>query len=205
MNHALDAALAGLFDFAGMYPPASLGLEEALQASASFPKTLKRPGLVGADLVLGVDKLRELDARALAGNGFAGGRPFRACLLGAPLQSPAHDFSEDRGRIQAFNGAGEERRIVSYEFKLESGGRVHREDLKGLLAGARSLPGDILVFAEPDLSGPSFSDILRELGAALADLNEQGEGPRIGLKVRGAGPTAVDAPRLAHAIIEVCR
>ncbi len=47
---ALDALTNGLFDYAGMFPPAALSFPDALAESATFQQALSRPSIVGADM-----------------------------------------------------------------------------------------------------------------------------------------------------------
>lgn len=88
--NALHALTEGLFDYAGMFPPASRSLEEAIEESIAFPSALRNPRLVGGDLVCGSEKLQQLkellprwtDARR---------RPLGLCLLMPELGSKAWD------------------------------------------------------------------------------------------------------------------
>lgn len=177
-----EPALRGLFDHAGMFPPAHLALGPALRDAAAFPSRLHRPGIVGADLVLAWKDWPQLTEAALDEAGFAG-RPCRVAVVGVPLA----DGPKVAAALAARNVEGTRTPVASLE--------VHAEgDLDAVLAratvtGARGIP----VFLEPRWA----PDRLRGQAEAVAGLlREQGAG----LKVRCAGPTAVDRATLAAAV-----
>lgn len=195
---ALDDLLKGLFDYAGMFPPASLPFEEALERSARLPTLLKRPPLVGSDFVMGADLLQALDKETLARCGFARERKVRICALGSPLGSPGcrpladgvARFNSQRWAVSAPES------VVSYELRLP-GELFDRpgEALVGVEALREALRGDVRLFLEPDWPKDQWQARLG-LFPWLAKLNRPGAVP-VGLKVRASGPTAVDAAALA--------
>ncbi|HVE12131.1 MAG TPA: hypothetical protein VNI01_01940, partial [Elusimicrobiota bacterium] len=124
----LEALLEGLFDYAGTFAPASLPLDEALRESASFKTTLRRPGMVAADIVLPARELASLGERV---------RGLRACALG----------SWDSLRVDASAAAAGAASLLSLEVRLPASGRPREA------AAARDrLPSGARLFLEPDFS-----------------------------------------------------
>lgn len=179
---ATEPALRGLFDHAGMFPPAQKPLPAALADAAAFPRLLHRPGLVGANLVLPFPQWPQLDDAALAQAGFQG--ECRVALVGVPL-AQALDAARAVG---LHNQRTPHRPAVSLEVHAE--GDVDQAQVKALVRAAAGVP----VFLEPKWP----ADHLRSEAARLCRNLKAGGA---GLKVRCAGPTALDRPALAAALI----
>lgn len=168
-----EAALRGLFDHAGMFPPAQKPLADALADAAGFPRSLARPGIVGADLVLPWSQWSNLTTATLDKAGFRG--TCKVALVGLDLAAlPA--------AIAVVSTAPPRIRVVSLEASFE--GAPAPESWP-------SAPSGIQLFLEPKWMPNQWTATAAE--ALCRNLRERG----FGLKVRCAGPTAVDAKALA--------
>jgi hypothetical protein len=180
----LELLVGGLFDYAGMFPPASLAFEEMLRTASRFGETLSRPWLVGAEAVIQADRLVGMTPDLLLSSGFASPLHARVALLGG-LDVPEM-LSETV--------------LVSWETKIEA------LDPPKVRAAAESANRQGMRFyVEPQWAPAQWRDRVSGLAAVLGDLNKQISGPGVGLKVRGSGPTAIDAPALAAVIAAVNR
>ena len=56
----LELLLQSRFDYAGMFPPAKLSLEQALREAINLRDTLARPHLLAAELVVDSNRLAEI-------------------------------------------------------------------------------------------------------------------------------------------------
>lgn len=171
-----EPALRGLFDHAGMFPPAQLPLAPALKDAASFARRLRRPGLVGADLVISWKDWPQLDAAALAAAGFNG--TCKAAVVGVALAD---------GPAVAAQLAKPGVRVVSLEVHVE--GDVDADALRRTVAAARGVP----VCIEPRWPAA-------KVAAHAGHVALVAKACGAGLKVRCAGPTALDRPALAAAV-----
>ncbi len=181
-----EAALRGLFDHAGMFPPAAKSFGEALRDAARFPATLKRPEMVGADMVMPFQEWAGLTPDALRAAGFASGRVFRVAVVGVPLADAA-DAAEVVGRHNR-STFGRSAPVVSLEVHFE--GPVGDVSLTGL----RSKANGATLFVEPKWDAAAW-------GAGLDGLCSVLRRDGAGLKFRCAGATAVDRATLV-AIVE---
>ncbi len=167
--------LEGLFDYAGMFPPAALSFEEALRESHQFPSALKRRELVGSDMVLTPENLAKLTPAAL--DALEWDRPCRVCLVGvgpdAVERHAAGEFPVPDERVE----------IVALEAVIAS-----PEDVARLASP--------LAYAEPRWSHDEW---LAHGPAYFSQLEEHG----VGAKVRCAGPHALAAPTMAYVIENV--
>lgn len=177
-----EPALRGLFDHAGMFPPASKHLAAALADAATFPGSLQRPGLVGADLVIAWKDWPRLDGEALRAAGFQG--TCRVAVVGATQEQGLEVARAIAGRDAEARRAV---RVVSLE--VHSDGALDPAVLRPTALAARG----VAVFAEP--RWPS-GRLVKDVGAAAATAKAAG----VGLKVRCAGPTATDRPALAACV-----
>lgn len=182
-----EPALRGLFDHAGMFPPAQLSLEAALSDAAGFLRTLRRPGLVGADLVVAWKDWPRLDEAALRKAGFAG-RPCRVALVGLTPDDMGALGADVVRRATAGKSSVQ---VVSIEVHLDA------PDEKALLDGLSAWRTEVLggmatTYVEPRMPPDKLAPFLPRLAKML------GRGK--GLKLRCAGPHAVDRATLAKAI-----
>lgn len=177
-----EPALRGLFDHAGMFPPAAKSLPDALRDAAAFPRSLQRPGLVGADMVVAWKDWVQLDAKALAAAGFEGTRPCRIALVGVPLEQAAE--------AAAIAGAAPVARLPIVSLEVHAEGDVDADRLRRTVAAARGVP----VYLEPRWPATRVHD---HVGHVALVCKVAGAG----LKVRCAGATALDRPALAAAVV----
>ncbi len=194
---SLEPVLRGLFDYAGMFPPAALPFDQALAESARFPTSLRRPSLVANDLVLTPDALGKLDDAALERAGYAG-RPCNVCLVGVGLE----DAVDQAQAVVAFNEARRDSSVPQRIRTLE----IHHDSLEGAtetLRDARRAIGDVELYFEPKWDDPRMATHAAEAINMLHGL--QSDGQAIGFKARCAGPTAVRAPTLAAILAFVNR
>ncbi|MBM3270060.1 MAG: hypothetical protein FJZ01_20695 [Candidatus Sericytochromatia bacterium] len=178
----MRALLGGLFDYAGMFPPASLAFEDALRTAASFGNTLERPWLVGAEAVLGIERLGDLTPDFLLGCGFRSPLHVRVALLGT-LEVPE---------------VMSETVLASWEAGVED----WDPDAVRLAAAAAGRQG-MRFYVEPRWPPDRLEREVGGLADRLARINRQTAGPGAGIKVRGAGPTAIAPPALAAVIAAV--
>ena len=171
-----EPALRGLFDHAGMFPPAQLPLAPALKDAASVPKLLRRPGLVGADLVIAWKDWPQLDAAALAAAGLK--ETCKVAVVGVALAD---------GPAVAAQLAKPGVRVVSLEAHTE--GDVDADALRRTVTTARGVP----VYLEPRWPAA-------KVAAHAGHVALVAKACGAGLKVRCAGPTALDRTALAAAV-----
>ncbi len=183
---SLDTLTHGLFDYAGMFPPAALDFEDALRESAGFATALHRPGLVAADIVLTPEHWGKLDDAALDVAGFEGA--CTVCIVGVKLD----DAENVAQAIAARNQSDDRTRVVA----LEVSGELN-DDTAGTLRRIRATSG-VSIFYEP-----AGTDSERIPDAANLLHGLRSDGAPVGLKLRCAGPTACSADELAAAIREV--
>lgn len=188
---ALDLLVRELFDYAGMFPPASRSFEEALKESSSLHRSLTRPWMVAGDLVLDRENAEKLLAEDLFKHGFLA--PLKLCLLAS---GTAQENLSTAKKILSYADQGRPPiRIMSIEVKSSASEAPHviehyasfAQDAKALLA------------IEPDLSTPRWEAELREMVALLARTPY-----RPALKCRLTGPTGISAERLSSAIAATC-
>ncbi len=175
-----EPALRGLFDHAGMFPPAQLPLGPALRDAAGFAAKLRRPGLVGADLVVAWKDWPQLTQDALKAAGFQG--TCKVAVVGVPLVDGAKAASQ-----LAKPGV----KVVSLE--VHADGPIDPGQVKATVAAARGVP----VFVEPKWPP---AQVAANVGALCNGFHAAGAG----LKVRCAGPDALDRAALAAAVEAAC-
>jgi hypothetical protein len=183
-NSALHILLDRIFDYAGMFPPASRSFEDSLQESGSFRHTLKRPWMVASDLVLDTEHARKLLRVNLGIYPFA--HPLRVCLLA----------TEDPGSVTstALELGHKEPKVEISSIETKASPEAIPETLdyyRSLISSAGPLLG-----IEPNLSGEEWEAVLHHSVEAL-----KASHLRPALKCRLTGPTGISPERLASAII----
>jgi hypothetical protein len=189
----LPLLLNQLFDYAGMFPPAALSFEAAVQESCVLPRTLRRPWLVGSDLVLDTANARALSTRAPSELGFS--HTPRVCLLA----------TEDPPTVLTVARSLSESRTASSRYSISSlEVRVGAADVNDIVAayGDFSKSHSCILAIEPDLSTEHWQDELARCVQAIENLTPRY--PRLALKVRCSGPTGLNAHKLAHVIATTC-
>jgi len=190
----LPALLSNLFDYAGEFPPASEPFERALQLSAGFRTSLKRPYLVAADLVTSikhVETLRRIDLRQI---GFDPNATFKTCFLGSTIEGAQQELEA----ALTFNHIGNDgitRQILSFEIRINPDSIQTARVLSDLtqIAGSQR----ITLALEPDLSRDTWEKDCIESIELVKRLSDSSD---IVLKLRGNGPTAITRPKLAYII-----
>lgn len=200
MSTALESIVREIFDYAGLFPPASLDWEAALKNSAGFPTTLTRPHLVAADFVCSVTKLPELSAASLLELGFGESRIIDICSLGSEWNPNEGTISESRqAELQTITdfrdvpvGQKPRRRVISYEFALPGDLQPHENHLSVSLRNIKSFLREesLIIFLEPNLAAETWLEDLQLLSELMGNLNQHCQGPAVGLKIRCSGPKA---------------
>jgi hypothetical protein len=180
----MDTLLRGLFDYAGMFPPAALDFEDALATSARFGG-LDRPFLVGVDMVLTLDEAAKLTPAALKAAQYPR-HELLLCVVGINknnLRAAIEFAKEDHGivRVTAIEAATD----------LTENWIAERDELAEI---------GVDFYVEPRVSDTEWSANEATIWNFLDALNEGG---RVGLKVRATGPTALSAATFARIIGDV--
>lgn len=180
----MDTLLRGLFDYAGMFPPAALSFEGALAESARFGG-LDRPFLVGADMVLTLDEAAKLTPAALKTAQYPR-HELLLCLVGinkTNLQAAIDFAKQDHGivRVTAVEAATD----------LTEDWTAERDELAKL---------GVEFYVEPRVADADWDANEEAIWDFVDQLNNGG---RVGLKVRAAGPTALSAGTFARIIGDV--
>ena len=195
----LDRLVAGLFDYAGLCPPAALPFDEALRTSARLRLGLRRPGMVASDFVCGLERLDQVTAGKLAEAGWSPSRPFKVCVLGPPLAGPGSPKAAEQTAAVARAGAfgGRDLLAASYEAKCPVDCFGYRA-LKGLEALREGLGGFTLgLYVEPECSADAWDGALEKIFRFFDGLPPE---QRPGLKLRCSGPAAMGPEELARAL-----
>jgi hypothetical protein len=181
----LETLVGGLFDYAGMFPPANLELDAAIWESARSPR-LARPHMVAADLVVPVDDLLRLDEERMRMAGF-GDTEAKVCVVGVE----ATKLAQAVAKVQDFNAT---RAGILRVVSLETHGTTF--PAAALRDAIQALPRSQL-FIEPRMPDASWA---RNADGILRLLQRI---PGIGLKVRGSGATAIASGTLGWLIPQV--
>lgn len=184
---SLRILLDRLFDYAGMFPPASRSFEEALQESGSFRATLKRPWMIASDLVLDTEHARKLIGVNLGVYPFPS--PLRICLLGT--EDPESVMETVRQIAHKEPAVA----VSSVEIKGAPAAIAETIDQYASLVSS----GETTLALEPNLSGDDWEGALQQ---AVASLRKSPLRPA--LKCRLTGATGITAERFAAAIITSC-
>jgi hypothetical protein len=176
----LHTLLAGLIDYAGLFPPASLSMAEAVANYASY---LEGPDAWALGrFVVPVARLDEMAADAARYTG-ARAQPWRLSALAG------EDLADDAARIRTFNAAHAGRLLVDVvELRAPNG--------KAIDAAARAFSPECVVYLELPLDDDSrpLHELVRRAGARA--------------KARTGGTSAAafpDAPQLARFIARCAR
>ncbi|MFO0416447.1 MAG: hypothetical protein ACK5Y6_04090 [Pseudomonadota bacterium] len=184
---AFDLILKGLFDYAGMFPPAQRSFEQALAERASFVTTLQRPWMLGADIVLDVEHTRRL-AQVISPE-LVGGGSFAVCVLVTEGLAETKDCVTHLMQNAKKNRV--ELKVAAFEVRVSE---ANIAKVLGELGGYADQV-DALLALEPDLSGDNWRAVLE---ATLGEI--AAKRPGSALKCRLTGPTAIGPERLAAAI-----
>ena len=188
---SLRALLSYSIDYAGMFPPCSLGLEPALQNQAGYVRSLDS-WMLGA-FVLSVERF---DATRQLLSQFDAQHPLRVAALG-PKTANAHAFLEALDEADAAIRALSRHNVDLVSISHLEMFLPHDVDVVSLKE-ARSILGDLLVFweAPPDKAEQTI--------ALLAEFNSDADSPTFGYKLRTGGVTADAFPtsmQIAKALV----
>lgn len=181
MIHTRHALVRGLVDYAGLFPPAGLGMQEAVQRYASYQYRTDNWAL--ARLVVPVARLGEFETAfaALATADRATARFPIAAL-------PGPDLTADRAAIEAFNQRheGQPVRVESLELRVATVGDID--------AAAARLGTGLELYCEVPLSAdlPSMVSATRRIGA------------RAKIRMGGVKPVDFPAPEAVLAFLASC-
>jgi hypothetical protein len=179
--------LTRIFDYAGMFPPASLTFEEALLESSSFSSSLTRPWMIANDIVLDAQYARKLIGVNLGIYSLA--HPLRLCLIAT--EEPESVIATVRHLLCKEPQVA----VTSLEMKAIP---LDFPDTIGFYNDFATANGIQLVL-EPDLSGDDWESALT---TAITKLQQTQPNPA--LKCRLTGPQGISADRLATAIRATC-
>ena len=188
---SLRALLAHSIDYAGMFPPCSLGLDSAVRNQAEY--VLSRDEWMLGAFVLSAE---QFDAAKQLVSQFDAQHPLRIAALG-PKTASANAF------LEALDDADAATRSLSrHNVDLISISHLEMFLPKDVdvasLNEARSIVGDLPVFWE------SPPDTAEQTIALLAEFNSDADSPTFGYKLRTGGVTADAFPtsmQIAKALV----
>jgi hypothetical protein len=175
-----------------MFPPASLSFDEAVASSVRLRTLLKRPWLVGNDLVLDIPS-----AQLLAGSdpmlwGYT--QSPRLCILATAAPQEVIATCETLLRREcnsAFHYV-----VATIETRLPTNGMTLAEAIDPYFEYCQS--NRIILAIEPNLSGPDWLSKLEECLTYISSLS--GRRSTVALKIRCSGETSVRHEQLYHII-----
>jgi hypothetical protein len=191
MNASLRALLTGLIDYAGLFPPAQLPLDQALQNDAAY-RASPDAWMLGR-FVCPAARLKDLTAfppLSVVGRGGATAKDFQAGL------------QQDREDIAALRQRHPDAVIGCYEVRV-SNDLLQPESRKELETTLAGLEGLGTAFLEAEYGLFWGSSIL-----ALALPLSKSMGRQMGLKIRCGGATAAAVPSVsdvASALAGYCK
>jgi len=207
MNPCAHALLEGIIDYAGLFPPAELSMEDAYSRYLRHRRS--DAGWMLARFVCPAGRLGELEALLDAGS--EGEPPVAIAVLGrggSSLDEFAAGAEADAALIRGFVKGLESRTTADvYEVKLPQAGgaAVAVEKAWRSLTGNGSV--EITPFFEVSLLG-DWRPRLPAAAAAVRDTTRAaGPGRRLGLKIRcgGLDAAAIPEPMAVAAAIATCR
>ena len=187
MDNTFIVLLTKLFDYAGMFPPASLSFEQALLEASSFSTSLKRPWMVASDIVLDAQHARKLLGVNLGIYSLA--HPLTVCLLATEDPESVISTTAQLTRKEPHV------LVTSVEIKVAPIDFAETIDLYAQL----STSNNIQLALEPNLSGDDWESVL---AASISKLKNSTS--KAALKCRLTGPTGISAERFAAAIGATC-
>ncbi|MCB0345492.1 MAG: hypothetical protein KDD66_10260 [Bdellovibrionales bacterium] len=211
---ASAAFTAGLIDYAGLFPPASLKLSEAVSNFKRY-STGDNSAILG-DFICPVEKLRE--ARALADKQGADVRFVALPHYGGELGDLPGDFSEAGKELESFTSEFGVQRIGALELKLSEETAQNLEERGGvteLITGLsafnflfeRGVPAYVeLVYDAGQRVSPQWQESIVKIVVVLSELRSE-LGVPLGFKLRCGGPRAEDVPSAAQVAFAInqCR
>lgn len=207
MDPCVHSLLAGIIDYAGLFPPAKLPMDDAFRRFLDHRSS--GDGWMLARFVCPAARLGELEHLLQATD--PSRLPIALSALGRggdTLEEFLASIEQDSAAINAFSAGQPERAMVdTFEVRLpEAGGvAVAANEARGKLTGNGSLP--LTPYFEVSLLG-EWRPRLPAAAAAVRDTDRKaGEGNRVGLKIRCGGLSAEAVPEAGAvaAAIATCR
>lgn len=212
---SLESLLSGIFDYAGMFPPANLSLVEAWRRFVAYDASTER-WLVAA-FVCPAAKIAEL-TRLSSDSPVRTERPWPISLLGRAtttateaIDSWATDLAPAFAQRLDNRDLADKLEIAAFEVKLPSDSLESTESLVNLIDEVRDAwdltahhPGGRVFFELPrDAHWPRTVDVAVSALAALPDEVRSA----VGLKIRTGGvePSAFPTPREVAEFLVACR
>lgn len=219
MEPSFRAFMAGLIDYAGLFPPASLPLDEAVRSFAAYRRG--PDGWMLPRFICPAGRLRELGPYRML---LEREGPFTFSVLAGAGEDPeafGARFDSELASVRAFlKEHGANARVEAIEAKLPPR-LVEAADaaaLRELVAGAaRSVDAKLSVaaaiFVEPVLPPEwrraiaAVASVLRVVGRSRRERAPADQVPIVGLKLRcgGAEPRAFPTSEQVAAVIGLCR
>lgn len=194
-NQTVQTFLKGLFDYAGLFPPASLPLDQAIEEYAGY-RTGADQWMIGP-FVISASSLDQLDVYERF---FDSSNPFRLSVLFRSELDPVKQvvtFQEDLAQVldlerrQKKGVIGEmiEMRVQESIFSDPAQSISFVQTLQQIIQSSGS--GVSSVFLEV-MRGPAFNEQISRLADAL--INALPLEPRVGMKIRCGGMEESDYP-----------
>lgn len=198
-NQAVRVFLNGLFDYAGLFPPASLSLEDAITKYAQY--RLQPDSWMIGPFVCHVSSLSDLDA---FGDLFAVSPPFRFSILTRTTEDSSSmrrrlqkDLAEMKRFIERHSGRVSTEMI---EMWVPRDAREGPRDAEAMLSELRSLQSESPVILDSIFLEVSrdenFAFHLENVALAIESSGESAQ--RFGLKLRCGGMDAHAFPTPEH-------
>lgn len=209
LSQSMRAFMDQLIDYAGLFPPAGLPLEEAIE---NYGRYRQGPDNWMLSRFI-IPAARLSDLTAIAGERFQTADPYRFSVLGSGGKDSA-DFLEnvqrDIAAIESFREVNNGSVLADmYEVRLPEDVITRGDvmEINGMLAAVGNLLAEngLRPFYEATL-GPSWRDMISVSVQAIAAYNNAA-GQKAGLKLRCGGLDAAAFPsqyQVAH-VIAVCR
>ncbi len=194
MRASVRAFLSGLIDYAGLFPPAKLPLDEAIRNYARY-RTEPESWMLGR-FVIPATRLAELEPHAHL---FSSGPPAPFAVLGRgadTAQAFVKGIADDVEAVARFRARhGASALVDNYEVKLPAGALPGRDTNIWLQAPAKGL------------QRIGLSAVYEVPAAAPAELFRRMRGGAAGVKLRCGGlePAAFPGPEQVAAVIAACR
>jgi len=141
MTAALRTLLTGVLDYAGLFPPASITLDDAIRNYAGYLKSPDRWML--SRFICPTARLAELPPY-LDQLGFSGLNPLTIAALGKPGEAPfdlVANLESDLAAIRAFREIAGERAVVDVIETRAFGGSAENREIAAHIAGSLNAAG----------------------------------------------------------------
>ncbi len=207
MKPCVQALFEGIIDYAGLFPPAELKMEDAYSRYLEHRRS--ETGWMLARFVCPAGRLGELEE--LLASGDDDQTPVEVAVLGrggASLDDFVENTDQDAALIRAFLSRQQERATADvYEVRLPEAGGAAVAVEKAWRSLTTSGSTEMTPFFEVSLLG-EWRPRLPAAAAAVRDAQHAaGPGHRLGLKIRcgGLDAAAIPEPMAVAAAIATCR